>query len=137
MSKVEKAWPQNLGFQQLLAQVKRRNAEQESTVVAFESPLLTFLCLCGHGLKPRVRRLYFDIHFHGYGLQVRAPFRDVRQPDNKTSNGLDSFKVLDLLVEGVLKDTGQGLRGFSGLHGQAVDVQVRSEEHSSCVGSKK
>ncbi len=78
--------------------VKRSVAEKESTIVAFESPSLAFIGLCGHDLAPRICRLRFDILFHGDRLQVGDLFRDVHRPGNFTITGFNSFKVFDPLV---------------------------------------
>ncbi len=70
MREVQDAWPQGRGHQHLLAHVKRSNADEESTIVAFESPSLAFISLCCRDLALQICLLRFYILFHGDGLQV-------------------------------------------------------------------
>ncbi len=98
ISEVQDARPQGLGCQHFLAQAKRSNEDKESTIVAFESPFLAFIGLCGNDLPPLTYRLFFDIRFHRDGLQVGDLFRDEHRPGHSTITGLDFFNVFDPLV---------------------------------------
>ncbi len=93
MSKMENVWPQGQEYQNLFAQVKRGDADKESTIVSFETPPWSssaFLSMTWHHRSAACASIYSSTE-----ISCGDHFGDMQRPSNLTITGFHYFMAFD------------------------------------------